>query len=177
MAKEESFQTSREYSRVDAHVPFEVRLVPLDERDSMKSRTSSRTSLAETRTLPELADKVLAEWVKALNSKLDAILNMMTLEREGFGSMPLARVNISGGGIGFFSKEKYNVGEIVEVKTILPIMPPVALVIYGEIVKAERLTNNYMIAMKFVATDEEVRDEIVKFVFAKQREMLREKRR
>ena len=151
--------------------------MPPEERDSIKARTASKVSVTETRALPDLADKALAEWLKVMNAKLDAVVNMLTFEREGFGAMPLGRINVSGGGIGFYSKEKFNSGDVVEIKTILPIMPPVALYLYGEVVKADLLTNNYAIAAKFVAMDEEVRDEVVKFVFSKQRELLREKRK
>lgn len=175
--EEEKYQTQREFSRVDAHVPFEVRVVPAEERAGIKARTSGGTSFAETHALPELQDKILAEWIKAMNSKLDAIVNMLTFQREGFGSMPFGHVNISGGGLGFFSKEKYNMGDTVEMKIILPMMPPVALFLYGEVVKSERLTNSYMTATRFVAMDEEVQDEVVKFVFRRQREILRDKRR
>ena len=178
MAREdENFAVRREFSRVDAHVPFEIRVVPAEERQSVRARTSGGTTFAETRALPELQDKILAEWVKAMNSKLDAIVNMLSFQREGFGSMPFAHVNISGGGLGFVSKDKYNLGETIEMKIILPSMPPVALFLYGEVVKSDRLTNSYMTATKFVAMDEEVQDEIVKFVFRRQREILREKRR
>jgi len=178
MAREDkNYQTQREFSRIDAHVPFEVRVVPVEERETIRARTSGATTFAETRALPELQDKILAEWIKAMNSKLDAIVNMLTFQREGFGSLPFAQVNISGGGIGFFSKDMHNVGDTVEMKIILPMMPPVALFLYGEVVKSERMTNGYMTATKFAGMDEEVRDEVVKFVFSRQREILREKRR
>ncbi len=174
---EEEYQKAREFSRVDAHVPFETRVVPAEEHGTIRARPSGGTAFAETRAMPELQDKVLSEWIKALNSKLDAIVSMLSFQREGFGSMPYAHVNISGGGIGFFSKNSFKMGDILEIKIILPMMPPVALFIYGEVVKTEQLKNNYLTATKFIAMDEDVRDEIVKFVFSKQREILREKRR
>ena len=174
---EEQFNKMREFSRVDAYIPMQIRLVPAEERETVRSRVSGMTTSIETRDLPDLQDKLLNDWVRLLNSKLDAIVNMLVLQREGFGSMPVTRVNISGGGLGFFSRERYAIGSIIEAKIVLPMMPPVALFVYGEVVKIDLLTNVYSIATKFVAMDEDVRDEVVKYVFRRQREILREQRR
>ncbi|MDI6727722.1 MAG: PilZ domain-containing protein [Thermodesulfovibrionales bacterium] len=177
MQNDESYMRMREFSRVDAHVPFAVRLVPPEERPNIKSKISGETILAEFQTLTDVEDKLLSDWLKMLNAKLDSIISMLTFQREGFGSLPFVQVNISGGGLGFNSKEKYNQGDVLEIKMLLPMMPPVALYIYGEVVKIEQQINSYAIAVKFIAMDEDIRDEIVKFVFRRQREMLREKRR
>lgn len=177
MAQEEQFNKMREFSRVDSYVPLQLRLVPADERDSIKSRTSGQTTSVDTRELPDLPDRLLNDWIKVINSKLDAIVNMLVLQREGFGSMPVTRINLSGGGIAVITKERYSVGNIVEIKMVLPMIPPIALYVYGEVAKVDMLTNGYSIAAKFIAMDEDVRDEIVKYVFRRQREILREQRR
>ncbi len=178
MAREdEKFANMREFSRVDAHIPFEARIVPPEERKNIRSKITGDTILAEFRSLPDLQDKLLADWLKMLNTKLDAIINMLVFQREGFGSLPFNHVNISGGGLSFAVKDKFSQGDILEIKMMLPMMPPLALYVYGEVVKIETQVTNYMIGIKFVAMDEEIRDEIVKFVFKRQREILREKRR
>ncbi|MGO9014709.1 MAG: PilZ domain-containing protein [Dissulfurispiraceae bacterium] len=175
--EDEQYSKMRGFSRVDAHIPFEVRLVPKAERGTIKSRTLGDMPLVDTRVLPELQDKVLGEWIRMLNSKLDDIIIKLSSQKEGFGTLPLTHVNISGGGLGFFSKERYSLGDIVEAKVILPMMPPVALFLYCEVVKVDETPKGYMIATKFVALDEEITDEVVKFVFKRQREILREQRR
>ncbi|MEW5743987.1 MAG: PilZ domain-containing protein [Nitrospirota bacterium] len=174
---EEKYMRMREFSRVDAHLPFAVRLVPLDERKTLRSRVSGERVLAESQVLPDLQDKLLNDWIKLLNAKLDTVISILTFQKEGFGSLPIASVNISGAGIGFASAEKYTAGDVLEIKMILPMMPPVALYVYGEAVNIEKRMDSYYIGTKFIAIDEEIRDEIVKFVFRRQREILREKRR
>jgi len=174
---DERYARMREFSRVDANVPFAVRLVPPEERQGIRSKISGETVLAEYQTLTDVEDKLLSDWLKMLNAKLDSLINMLTFQREGFGSLPFAQINISGGGLGFTSMEPYNRGDVLEMKMILPMMPPVALYIYGEVVKVDKQINSHAIAVKFIAMDEDMRDEIVKFVFRRQREMLREKRR
>jgi hypothetical protein len=177
MSEHERYTRMREFSRVDAHIPFEVRVVPPEERQKVRSKISGETILAEFQKLPDIEDKLLSDWFKVLNSKLDSIINMLTFQREGFSSMSFTSVNISGGGLSFSSKERYNIGDVIEMKMLLPMIPPVALYLYGEAVKIDRQIDSYSIAVKFIAIDEEIRDEIVKFVFGKQREMLRDKRR
>jgi len=177
MEQEEHFSKMREFSRVDAYLPLQVRIVPAEERETIKSRTSGQAVSTDALNLPDLQDKLLNEWIKLLHSKLDAIMNMLVMQREGFGAMPVIRVNISGGGLGFFSEERYSTGTIVELKLVLPLIPPVALFVYGEVVKVDVLTDAYWVATKFVSMDEDVRDEIVKYVFRRQREILREQRR
>ncbi len=56
-------------------------------------------------------------------------------------------------------------------------MPPVALFVYGEVVNVEQTAKGFMTATKFVAVDDDITDEIVKYVFKRQREILREQRR
>ena len=175
--EEDKFANMREFSRVDANIPLDARLVPAEERKSMRSKVSGDAIMAEFRALPDLQDKLLADWMKMLSTKLDAIINMLVFQREGFSSLPFKHVNISGGGLSFASKDRFNNGDIVEIKMMLPIMPPVALYIYGEVVKIETQVNGYMIAVKYIEMEEDIRDEIVKFVFKRQREILREKRR
>lgn len=175
--EEDKYANMREFSRVDAHIPLDARLVPANERNNIRAKISGDAILAEFRTLPDLQDKALADWVKMLNTKLDAIINMLVFQREGFSSLPFRHVNISGGGMSFASKDKYNPGDILEIKMMLPVMPPVALYVYGEVVNVETQVGGYATAVKFIVMDEEIRDEIVKFVFKRQRDILREKRR
>ncbi len=177
MAEDEQYSKMRGFSRVDAHIPFEVRRVPEAERATIKARTLGDMALVDSRVMPELQDKVLGEWLRMLNSKLDDIIMKLGSQKEGFGTLALAHVNISGGGLGFFSKDRYSLGDIIEAKLILPLMPPVALFLYGEVVKVDQTPKGYMIATQFLAMEEEITDEIVKFVFKRQREILREQRR
>lgn len=166
----------REFSRVDAYIPLQVRLVTKEEKQNIRSKISGEAVMAEFRTLTDVGDRVLSDWLKMLNAKLDAIINTLTFQQEGFSALPFLKVNISGAGLRFPSTKKYNQEDILELKMLLPMMPPVALYIYGEVVKVESDMNGFEIAVKFIAMDEDIRDEIVKFVFKRQREILRQKR-
>lgn len=166
----------REYSRVMAVVPFGVRLVPEEERKSLLSRICNQTTV-DLGGLPEIQDQALAEWLSTINRKLDLLLNTLGAQKLGFSSLPVRRINISGGGLSFTSSEPFNRGDILEVMMVLSAGTSVAVYVYGEVVAAECRSDGYEIGLKFVAMDDEIRDEICRFVFERERQILREKRR
>lgn len=174
---DERYREMREFSRVDARIPLEVSRVPGGMREGLRSRISGETVPSEMRALPDLGDKLLTDWLKMLNTKLDTLISMLVLQKEGFSSLSLADVNISGGGMSFVSREEYGRGEVLELKMMLPLLPPVALYAYGEVVKEEAEAGSRRIAVRFIAMDEKIRDEVVRFVFRRQRDLLRELRR
>jgi len=54
---------------------------------------------------------------------------------------------------------------------------PLSLFLYGEVVESSIHNPEYNTFVQFVAIDDFIRDEIIRFVFEKEREILREKRR
>ena len=85
-------------------------------------------------------------------------------------------MNISAAGMGFESKEKYDTGAFLEMKILLYMYPHVALYLYGDVVKSEREGDDFNTAVKFTGLSDDIRDEIIKFVFRRQREILSAKR-
>ncbi|WP_353685643.1 PilZ domain-containing protein [Thermodesulfovibrio sp. 3462-1] len=172
---EESYQKMREFSRVDAVIPLQVRLVCPEERQKIKARIFGEVSFFSA-PVDEPADKALAQWIKLINSKLDYLISLWSLRQEGFCELPLTEVNISGGGMSFISHECYSKGDILELKMVLESPQSIAMFVYGEVVKCERINNSYKIAVKFINIDEDIRDYIVRFVFHRQRQLIRQKR-
>lgn len=169
----------REYSRANVYIPFEYRIVPREERDRVQARISCHQTMGEDGRLPSggSGDPLLDEWLKILNSKLDTIIRLMTLQQDGIFRLACKAVNISGGGMGFYLQEAISPGEILEIKIALAFQRPVVLFIYGEVVKADPKPEGYFIAVHFVHMDDSIRDMIVRFVFEKEREIIREARR
>ena len=172
---DEDLENRREYSRVEAYIPFDTRVVPPEEHKAVWSRVSGDTTL-EFASLPEIEDKVLAEWFKMINAKLDLITSMLSLQREGFCSLPVQCVNVSGGGLSFSSKTKYEMGDILEIRMILSMLRSIALYIYGKVVQVRSQGADHQISVKYVAMDDEIREAIIKFVFHRERQIIREKR-
>jgi hypothetical protein len=161
---------------VDAYLPFGARAVPSDEREAVWPKVSNQAPV-ELGAMPEIKDEALADWLNAMNRKLDLLLNMMTQQKEGFSSLPMKQVNISGGGLSFSSREPYNKDDVLEMKMVLPLPVPVSVTVYGDVVAAEKCDDLFEIGVKYAAMDDEIREEICKFVFHRERQIIREKRR
>ncbi len=175
--QEDRYLQMREFSRVDAQIPLDVRPISAEEAKVAKSKISADSSIAYFTPPHDHEDRILTDWLKMLNDKLDTVLMLLTFHREGFSSLPYRQVNISGGGMSFMWSQAYPKGSILEIKMLLPMFPPVALYVYGELVSVDKRDSEWLLAVKFVNIEEEIRDEIVRFVFKKQRELLREKRK
>jgi hypothetical protein len=169
-------QNRREFSRVKVQVPIDVRLVPPEERTHLRASVSGRKIIKESPFLPDVGDRLLADWLKLLNSKLDTIIRALTLQEEGLGSLPLNSENISGGGLSFSSLDPFSQGDVLEIKTMFSSPQPVFFCLYGEVIKIEKRDPDYLTSVKFIALDEPIRDEIIRFVFEVEREMLRRQR-
>jgi len=175
---QESRQNMREYSRVDAFIPLKTRLTSLEEGKDLHSRTSSECFSATFQPWPDLQDSELAEALKILNSKLDAVLHYLTFGSGDPASLQGSQVTISGGGMSFYSKEAYGVGDTVEMQFMLPTVSNKVFFVYGEVIHWEEVFDErYRTGVKYTVIDEDIREEIVKFVFEKQRETLRKQRR
>lgn len=168
-------RNQREFARVDVYIPLEFRLVPEEERQWVKSRVSGEFVLADFRQMPPLENHPQLEWVSVLNAKLDRIIQAMTLQSEGFHSLPFKYVTLSGSGMSFSSQQCFSPGDLLEMKMMLNLYKPTAFYVYGEVVKAQRQTSGYFIAVSFRLTDDGIQDRIIRFVFETQRELLRER--
>lgn len=114
----------------------------------------------------------LYELLFDINQKLNILINHMS-EKTGF-NMPEAReVNISGGGLRFFSREEFPAGQRLVLKTFLPVYAHV-IKIKCEVVRSLPVDGGgFTVAVKYVDMDETTRDKIIKYIFAKQRMTLR----
>jgi hypothetical protein len=73
----------------------------------------------------------------------------------------------------FSPDRNYGIGEMLEMKIRLPLTPPVMMYLYGVVVE----TDAQAVCARYVAITDEIRDIIVRFVFQKQREILRSQRK
>lgn len=169
-------ENRREFSRVSACVPFTYRVVPPADASYSRSRIVNDSFLTDFTTMPNIDDQRYGEWLRLINAKLDEIIRMLALQREGFATLPFQEISISGNGMSFFSRETHKKGAVVEVKVVLTILNAVALFLYGEVVTIEPAEGGCRIGIRFTNIDDMIRNEIIRFVFEREREMIREKR-
>ncbi|MEM5787989.1 MAG: PilZ domain-containing protein [Syntrophobacteraceae bacterium] len=174
---EKQYRAVREYSRVDGHLPLDLRVVSEDERPYLRSRTSLEKALTEHPEMPELNDPAIAECLRILNQKLDNIIRLLAFQTTDYCSLKVQEVNISAGGLSIVSEKTVEPGDLVEIRMMLPTAPYVIFYIYGNVIKTEAGGDGRRISMVFTQIDEDIREHIVKYVFERQRELIRKKRR
>jgi hypothetical protein len=171
-----SIQNKREYSRVPAHIPMEIRIVSPTEIKDLKCRTDKKT-IPLMIAPNDVADPLLAEWLRFLNAKMDTILQYLDTEHENSSNMTMKSVMIGGGGFSFISPERFSLADTLEIKMLLPSATPQLLFVYCEVVQSEERCDGYFTALRFILMEDNIRDNILRFVFEKEREILRSKRR
>ncbi|MCX7982176.1 MAG: PilZ domain-containing protein [Syntrophales bacterium] len=166
----------REFCRVDASLPFTYRILTGEEAKAVPCRSLIFSGAVTRPSLPELDNTALGEWLKVINAKLDEIIQLLTLNQTGFTSLPFRPINISASGLCFKSDRQIEPGTIIEAQLILTGATPLPLFLVGEVVLSEKEETGYRTAMKFINIDESIRNDIIRFVFAREREILREKK-
>lgn len=152
-------------------MPFEVRLLSPEEQD-LRSRISMDDVVLDTLILPELENKKLQQWLTTINSKLEMLLS----NRGGqFGQMNFKFLNISASGMRFHSKEKFEPGDLLEIKLVLQINPHRVLYLISAVTRVERMAfkvHSYTVAVRFLDVTEEIRHELLNYDFERQKQLV-----
>jgi hypothetical protein len=112
-----------------------------------------------------------------ISAKLSLVLERLLLESEGMTRAENKKVNVSAAGIRFTTEEKIELGDVVEVKMLLPACPPVGILTYGDVTRVLDLgKGEYEVALQFTDMDDEVRDELIQYALKRQREIIRKQR-
>lgn len=115
-----------------------------------------------------------------INRKLDLLIHMylgddfMELMRT-----PQKDVNLSASGIRFITKESFQPGDLVEVSMILPMAPLLYLQLLGDVLRIKPVTSGETarsaIAVRFLQVDNDTKEDIIRYLFKRQREVLRKR--
>ncbi len=162
----------REFFRIDDTVQLKARKV------SKAMGFSRRLSIPGTTSGEE---ETAVGLLKAINEKLEFLIQHLILKEEGFFEGEIKRVNLSAGGIRFELEEPVEVGDILELKITLPSPQPVGIMLYGKVIRAKKIEHNgktlYEAAVRFEGLTEDVREEIIRYTLHRQREALRKRHR
>jgi hypothetical protein len=168
----------RDFFRVDDVIPCLYRKVSPDTRI-----LESRVYIVSGNEVPnlEVPDETVSPrlWnlLVDMNTKLGIILERLHLESEGMASAEKSAVNISASGIRFPSNEKFDLGDMVEVKMLLPMSPAVGVLAHGQVVRVEKMDSGATeIGLRFVDLVEEVRESIIQYTLKRQRDIVRQYR-
>ena len=174
----------RNHVRVNACVPLKYRHLSREEYDAdpegclIRLREEMGGLERSAEVLPEdLAeaslDPRLLSLLTGINRKLDRVLSLLQRGLDGQSGGPLA-VNISGSGVRFTLRERVLAGNLLAVSIVLPVAPPITVVFIGEVTRVrDKGKGDVEIAVRFLAIDEEDREQIVHYTFKRMRESVR----
>lgn len=117
-------------------------------------------------------DGEMLGFLSDINAKLDRILAILNPEPGVSGSFSVRGVSVSGGGFSFYSEKTPASGKIFATALLEGAGRRVR---FASLCSLNRVAGNIWRA-GFIDPDETARDEIVRFVFAKEREILKEAR-
>ena len=169
----------RSFFRIDDAFPIKVRKV--SKKPSL-SRFLAFYPRPVSQQLTELDtdEEGLLPLLQDINNKLDFLINILTLHDEGLHTEESRAVNISASGVRLEIEEKVEVGDLVELKMLLPLCPPVAILTFGEVVRVKEKKKDgkvlYETALVFTGLTEEVQEEIIHYTLKRQREIIRRQR-
>jgi hypothetical protein len=166
---------NRVYRRTCTLLPFTVRRLKSDQTMGKRCRVTKDVIVIDDAVPPPVKDETLNLWLNMINAKLDCLIRNAAPKREDIVVMNCEPLSISGNGMCMISCEAFNIGEMLEVRVVLQSYPSKILCLFGEVVRVEANPSNrggYSVSIKFQGMTEEVRNEILKFDFKKQRKKL-----
>jgi len=166
----------REAARIEVVVPVSARKISQEELENSIARVVGEVPYLSYIQLQDTMDEALNNWLKLINAKLDYLIGLLTREKEGFGDLPLQKVNLSEKGISLKCPEKLNSGDYVEIKIVLDIFGPLGFYLYGRVVWAKDTPEGTLIGAEFVKLPMDIKEKLGLYILNKERELIREKR-
>jgi len=171
---------NRDYYRIQDVLPILVHKID-KEIKNIKSRVIAGFMVAPTEILPEEGENAVDPKVWALlmemNAKLNLILEKLNVQNEGLGLAETKPVNLSQGGIRFNTNEKYEPGDLLEIKLLLRHCPFSAVALYGTVVRVQTLSpQESEVGITFLEMEEEVHEVLWHYILDRQRGMVRRRR-
>jgi c-di-GMP-binding flagellar brake protein YcgR len=116
--------------------------------------------------------------LKVINDKLDYLLLRFTEQGKRKHARTAQTLDVSGGGLSFTAPGLVECGQHLDMTITLPVWPEVAIDLLGVVRKVdpprpEEQEGSYIIGVEFEGMSEVDRDRLVRYIFHKQREMLR----
>ncbi|MCX8022937.1 MAG: PilZ domain-containing protein [Syntrophorhabdaceae bacterium] len=176
----------REFFRVNVRIPVEFRRLTLEEYKDMEDIVKYSSIVKRER--PEIESPKgfidrdekdsLFIYLEMINRKLDMVIELLKqTERDDSYIKRFFDVNLSGSGMKFLSDIEFCEGDFIEMRLAIPGLPLSKITTLCEVVRAKRIEEDTLslweVGLKFNVINEEDRDLLVSFIFARERELLR----
>jgi len=181
--KKIDFDSEREFNRIDYKGIFKIKKVEPGEKHkyaiiSENNTSSSKSSLAKKvkNIIPNesLNNQLVLKFLLEMNNKLDNIINLLKDKEISTDLISVNAVDISGGGLSFFSKEIFDENDIIYLEgEIAESYYKIKLFLLCRIVSIVKTPKGFIYGANFDNIDRETREEIIKFIFERERELIK----
>lgn len=169
----------RDYFRVDDFIQVVAKKVK-NAGEVRRSRIFAGygTNISDELVPDESINPVLWKILSDIQIKLSLILERLSPDTESLLDVESQNVNISAAGICFEINEKVKKGDLLEIKMLLPLYPPIGILTYGTVVRAADTGNGqHKIALSFADIEDEIKDEIIQYTLNRQRDIIKRQRK
>lgn len=169
----------REYFRVDDYIQITAKKIN-DIGGRRRSRIFAGYGIKTSDELipDESINPVLWKMLADIQTKLSLILERLNPDSESLLNIESNYVNMSAAGICFEMDEKVEKGDLLEIKMLLPLYPPVGIVTYGRVIRAvDTGKGQYKIAVSFADIEDEIKEEIIQYTLSRQRDIMKRQRK
>lgn len=112
-----------------------------------------------------------------ISAKLSVVMERLNLQDAGLAGVETVPVNISASGIRVETDQPFALGDSVEIRMVLPLYPPVGVITFGIVVRADEATGGRRkVAVQFTDLEDDVEDVIIQYALKRQRELIRQEK-
>ncbi|MBU8911503.1 MAG: PilZ domain-containing protein [Desulfobacterales bacterium] len=174
----------RGHVRVDDILKVDYRQIAQEDYKRCKSKPEIifNKTFGEPIKVPEIEGGVDLELLYKLiyqtNLKIDHILNILeSKDTEKYTSAGSECINISGSGMRLAVNHRFLIGDIIAFRVFLPLSSRTWINVLGKVMSVTESEsdseNRYSTAVKFIDLSEVDQEMIIRYVFKRQRELLR----
>ncbi len=146
----------------------------------MSSIAAINQNMAAVMHRIESEEPDIAEYLKAINSKIDILGRALLSKDSDLVEQPAQPVNLSASGMAFYTSEPVKNGSLLELRVLL-MQSFTGIITFGEVVGCDSVDDpvggfNYFIRINFKHMRESDRDLLIRHVVKRQGEFLRKRR-
>ncbi len=171
----------RRHIRVDGNLKVESQKISQEDYKKFKNNPKiifikAFDELSKTPEIQEVTLELLYKLIYQVNMKMDRILEILESKETGKRAFVESEcTNISGSGMNLITNQRFAIGDIIAHRILLPIASQPHIYVLGKvtsIVKSDA-EKKYNVSLTFVDLPEEDQDLIIRYVFNRQRELLK----
>jgi len=173
----------REHYRIDYKGKYRIKLIDIDSLNDFKRLVDRKSVQAKSTMANKIKNIIQKEttsmqyilrFLLEIDNKLDLIIEQLSSREIDLEFLEVDAVDISGGGIGFFSSEAIDKNLYLYIEgDIRESLNRVKFFAVGKIVSEFKTSKGYIYGVEFIYIDNELREDIIRYVFERDRELIK----